>query len=317
MKLAISLATRNRPALLRDTLTRTLANIQNKNTSLVIMADADDAPTIAEAERIIKDVPCVGQVSLNVREREDTVAAKWNRVLEEPADVYTYACDDCAHVTPGFDDLILKAASLFPDGLGFVLSPLCNASFAHTYALTAPMVAALGYLFPPYFPYWFVDHWIDDIARLTQRIAVANWALDATKSPPTMEMREPAWWATWFDAAYLIRRKIAHDIIHKLDEPDWRKEMICSQYPLVEYRSRWVNESVRAQFRAGQLSARHDLNDPRYQRVRARAVEMVPQLLEGLSPQEATQYRFALTPPTTVPALPRAFSANNRGCNAA
>jgi hypothetical protein len=46
MKLSIILATRNRPHLLVPTVRKTLANVRNKETTLVVMVDSDDEATL-------------------------------------------------------------------------------------------------------------------------------------------------------------------------------------------------------------------------------------------------------------------------------
>jgi len=64
--------------------------------------------------------------------------------------------------------------------------------------------------------------WTDDIARLIGRLSFADVRTDQSRAGKTQEMREPGWWATFFDAAYLMRRKIARDIIDGEDfqEPE-------------------------------------------------------------------------------------------------
>ena len=121
-------------------------------------------------------------------------------------------------------------------------------------------------------------------------------------------MREPGWWATWFDAAYLRRREQAHAIIEALDEPPLTKERLLTHHPLIEYRSRWVNENVRANARQYEAWSGLGTADARYQRVRQKAVDMIPELLAGMDEREAAHYRAALIPPTHVIGLKRAFA---------
>ena len=257
------------------------------------MVDADDTATVdaltkAYATRIVIDV----------REREDTIAEKFNRVLSTEADVYLVMVDHTPHITKGFDQKILDAAAVFPDGIGIVYNNLVNASFPSTNAMTRKLVDLMGYMYPPYFPYWFVDHWMDDIARLTDRISFADILTDSSRKPPTQEVREPAWWATFYDACYRLRRDIAHRIICSpgFDEPDWRKKILLTRHPLVEFRSRWVNDQLR--IIADQLETKSNLtlNDERYRRIRAKAVAMLPHVLGQLDPKEAWYYGDALMP---------------------
>lgn len=320
MKLVISLATRGRPQQLIETISRSIANLTHPETLFIVQADQDDQATqwafynsVAQGLR-----PAAGQLAINVRPREDTIAAKWNRALEIPADLYLVAADDDPYITPGYDTKLLEAADRFGDGIGMVYGHMANASFSGVVAPTRDLCDKLGYIFPEHFPYWWVDHWTDDLARMIGRISFADVRTDQSKAGKTQEMREPAWWATWFDAAYLKRRNEAIGIINsaEFDEPQWRKEMLISAVPIIEGRSRWVNDQVRGQGRNLEGWSGLTPADERYQRVKQKAVDMVPQLLEGM-PEErepgvlgawgAAAYRYALTPPTQAPALVRAF----------
>jgi hypothetical protein len=315
--LAIALATRGRPMLLLDTVARTLPNIVLPSTVLHLMLDEDDAPT-----RSAVDTARIGwsdRVVVNVAPREDTVAEKFNRVLSDPADIYTAMVDHTAHVTRGFDQKIVEAAELFPDGIGLVVNHLANASFTGAYAPTRGMVEKMGYLFPPYFPYWFIDHWLDDVARLIGRMVVADVVTDSSRKPMTQEMREPDWWATFYDAAYLMRRQQALDIINSHDfyEPHWRK-ILLERHPTLwpngpntlDFRSRHINDTVRSSAAEFARAANLSLNDQRYQRVKARAVSMVPHLLDdyGMRRDEADAFRKRLCPPTNVINLKQAYA---------
>lgn len=314
MKLVIALATRGRPAILVDTLARTLPLITEDKTQLIVMADADDGETIAavrqqfeaNAERII----------LNVHEREDTVAEKFNRALKFPADVYTAMVDHTHFETKGFDRKIIEAAALHTDGIGFVFNHFANMSFVGNYSWTRKAADTLGYLFPPYFPYWFIDHWVHDIALMVDRISFADVVTNSERKQVTQEMREPAWWATWFDAGYVMRRKIALRMIESpefkasyADKERWLNPHAAAiRWGRIDQASRAINDTVRASSPQWEMASKLSLADERYQRVKRAAVAMIPAMLEGMPPWQAMQYRNALTPVTAMPALKRAYA---------
>lgn len=303
MKLVYSLVTRGRPQSLIDTLAVNLSNLALSETQVFIQVDADDAETISALNKHDFKDP---RVHVNIAPREDTVAGKANRAMKEPADLYVVGADDDPPITPAWDSKFLKAASLFPDGIGVVYGHMQNASFPAPYGFTAKWAEKLGYIQPEHFPYWFCDHWTDDIARIVGRISFA----DVTTRPihgKTQEMREPGWWATWFDAAHLVRRAEAHRIIDAIDEPAWRKDILRAHHPLIEYRSRWINDNVRASSRQLEQWSGLSTRDDRYQRVRKRAVDMVPHLLDGMEATLAAKYLEYLIPPTQVVGLRRAF----------
>lgn len=273
MKLCIALATRKRPELLARTIETTLEH-RRTGAKFLILLDDDDTAGIEAAIRY------ENHVTLSIRPREDTLGGKYNRAMFEPADLYLTMVDYAPHVTPGFDEKIVEAASLFPDGIGVVYNHMANASFPHINAVTRKLAEMMGFIYPPYFPYWFVDHWLDDIARMIDRISFADVHTESSRRPGTMEMREPAFWATFFDAAYLVRRQCARHIIQspEFNEPAWRKKILLAHHPLIEYRSRWVNQQVR-----------HETEniismppDERYTRVKDRAEAMIRAMLPGL-----------------------------------
>jgi hypothetical protein len=302
VKLVISLATRGRPEQVVDTITKSTPNLVLPNTVFMVHVDADDKATLAALGK----APLDKRIKVTVGPREDTIAAKWNRALNEPGDLYLVAADDDPYITPDYDAKLLDAGKLFPDGLGMVYGRMANASFSGVVAPTARLTEKLGHIFPELFPYWFVDHWTDDLARLIGRLSFADVRTDQSKAGKTQEMREPGWWATFFDAAYLMRRKIARGIIDSPDfqEPEWRKEILRNHSPLIEYRSQWINHGVRS--RDKELSEWSGLtdNDARYLRVRDKAVAMIPHLLDdyGMPADEAERYRKALLVPRLIDA---------------
>lgn len=300
MRLVISLATRGRPERLIDTVSKSVANWTDPNTVLIVQADEDDRATIdvCKAQGWRWCGGDGGGVGIDIRPREDTIAAKWNRALKVPGDVYLVAADDDPYVTPGYDTKIIEAAKRFPDGIGMVYGHLANLSFSGAVAPTRKLCELMGgKIFPEYFPYWFCDHWTDDVARIIGRLSFANIRTDQSKPGVTQEMREPGWWATWFDAAYLMRRKQAHDIIDRLGSmSDWQYDLLKTHHPLIEVRSRMINHGVRAQ--NDQLSqwAGSLKPDERYNRVKQRAIDMVPHLLNdyGMPDEERNMFARAL-----------------------
>lgn len=309
-KLVISLASRGRPQMLLETIGRSIVNWTDPNTVMTVALDEDDVQTVSIVANSAPHAWFVGpngpRVLFDVRPREDTIAAKWNRALSIPGDVYLVAADDDPYVTPGYDSKILAASGLFHDGIGMVYGHMANLSFSGVVAPTAKLCEKLGYIQPEHFPYWFCDHWTDNLAKMIGRIAFADVRTDQSKAPPTQEMREPGWWATWFDAGFMYRRAIADAIIDDDDfeENPQTKLRLRSLYPRIEHYSKWINDNVRA-LNVPALN----LQDERYQRVKAKAIAMLPQLLNGMEPTTAAAFRAVLDPPKAVTALPQAFAS--------
>lgn len=268
MKLTINLITRGRPERLVDTIARTLPNIVCPETRMIVSIDDDDPETI-EAIKAFEADPRVMPI---IRPREDALGEKWNRAMLVPADVYMPLGDYTPLVTPAFDQKVLDAASLFPDNIGVVYSHMANASFPSIWCVTHGLAMKMGGLCPPYFPYWFVDHWVDDIARMIGRISFVDMQTDVGIKPTTQEYREAAFWATVFDCLRLKRRAQARSIIDSPDfqEPEWRKEILRNHYPLIEFRSQWINDTVRS-WKPAPFTPGGD----RYDRLRVQALKLM------------------------------------------
>lgn len=300
MKLAISLATRGRPQQLVDTIGKSIVNWRHPETVMQVQLDDDD-PASYEA---LKKANFGERVILNVQPREDTIAEKWNRALALDADVYSIAADDDPYVTPGYDAKILEAATVFPDGIGMVYGALANLSFTSSLSMTKRMANILGYIQPTHFPYWFCDHWTDDLAKMIGRISYADIRTDQSRAGATQEFREPGWWATFFDVCYLIRRQEAHRLLSQF-AIDSDLSLLQGQWPLIDQRSRMINSGVRGM--KSNLSL--DLKAPRYLRVREKAEALAAQaMLDPAFPVEMKQsYGSYLFPPKEVPSLQRAY----------
>jgi hypothetical protein len=276
VKLVINCVTRGRPQHLVETIARTMQHVVEPQTRLMVSIDEDDPDTIAAMKRFAGD----HRIIPVVRPREDSLGEKFNRIRDYPGDVYMPLGDYTHIMTPAFDRKILEAASLFPDNIGAVYSHMANVSFPSIWCVTHGLVEKMGWMCPPYFPYWFVDHWIDDIVRLIGRISFVDFQIGFREKPGTQEFREIAFWTTLFDMLRLERRAQARAIIDSPDflETEGRKEILRRHYPLIEYRSQWVNDSLRVRV----PSVVSDGGE-RYNRLREKAVEMMHKAMPALA----------------------------------
>ncbi len=264
MSLAIILVTRNRPHLLIPTIEETMRNATRSDTRLIVAIDDDDAATQEAVHKADLD----DRVIISVMPREDTVGEKYNNRLElVKAGVYAGLVDYTPHQTHGFDQKILEAAKVFPDGIGCVFSDMINLSFTGMHSATARWIELVGSLYPEHFPYWFIDHWLDDLAKMTGRYTHVNIAMDHhSRRPGTMERREPWLWASLYDTLYLVRHRQANRILQMSSTPRWQADILRAQWPLINQRSQILNNIVR-KMPDGDLP-----HDARYLRMREKAV---------------------------------------------
>lgn len=280
MKLTMALASRGRPDLLLKTVKRTAENMVLPDTTLLVCLDEDDKCVAAGingpfAEELRAVDP---RVKVSVKPREDSRGEKYDRALTEaPADIYMPTCDYSALITPGFDKIICEAADTFPDGIGVVNTQMANLSFPHYQAVTAKWVEVVGYIYSHVYPFWFIDHEIDDLQRMTGRGVFAD--VECAPEPvnnglhKTIGLRDLEFWANLYDVARVERERIASVIIDRLVDQTWHKTVLKKNWPQVHERSWNINEGVRKnadhieQTRGGVESQA----DERYQRIKARA----------------------------------------------
>lgn len=268
MSLTIGLVTRGRPELLSYTLGKTVANIRG-DTRLIVLADEDD-------ERM-RGFSFPG-AEIDFRAREDSIGAKWNRMHKlAPADVYMVMVDHSPMLTEGFDLKVMEAAKIFPDGIGGVYDHLFCMSFPHINAATSKMVELMGGMYPTHFPYWFVDHWFDDICRMIGRFVFCDVVCDSSKRPGTQDQREPWLWGSLYDALYREREEVAERLLSHMDEPEWRKDMLRRNFPLVHERSRYINSLLRGN--EGTDKSR----DERYLRIREAGISKIANVYKELA----------------------------------
>jgi hypothetical protein len=274
MRLTINLATRGRPELLVPTIEKTLENVRDLNTTLMVSVDDDDEATISA----LSSCPFLSgnKFYLSTAPREDSLGAKYNRCLSLPwvkADVYLAMVDYAPHVTPGFDERILEATESFPDGIGVVYNHLANLSFSGINAVTHRMAELMGGIYPEHFPYWWIDHWLDDVARMIGRIAFADVAIDTSRRPGTQSKRDLLFWAEFFDRTWPLRERTALSIVERREfvSPPWLKSLLVRNFPSERLRSRAVNAAA-VREHAGTDNA---VDDERHARLREAARQLV------------------------------------------
>jgi len=242
MALSIILSTRGRPGTLIRTIEATLKKIALPDTKMLIAVDDDDHGTISVMDKIADD-----RVVWSVKPREDSLGEKYNRVMTElPADVYLVMVDYAPHVTDGFDAKIVEAASVYKDGYCIVYNHFANRSFPQINAVTHKMAEAMGGIYPGWFPYWFVDHWLDDIGRMTGRIVFADVLIDCSKRPGTMDKCEPGFWGQIYNLLYVERHRIATEIISApdFDDTEDRKKALIRNFVLTDERAVMINAGL-------------------------------------------------------------------------
>src|SRR6266496_4370343 len=204
MRMSTIVGTRGRPNKLIPSLKVTLANMELPSSRVLVAIDDDDEATLA----VIDELKALDKrVYISVKPREDSRGEKCDRVLTEcPADVYMVQHDSAPLITPDWDIKILLKAQLFPDGIGVVNTDMANASFPSSQAVTAKWVKLVGHIYNHEYAYWYIDHELDDLAKMTGRNPFADVSVETREQHDpepqnirTIRLRELHFWTDYFD----------------------------------------------------------------------------------------------------------------------
>lgn len=286
MSVTINICTRKRPGLLLETIEHIVPLLACDDTTLLVSADRDDTDTLA----VLDTLPADKRVLPIVMDREDSLGEKMNRALVyAPADLYVFATDYSRPMTRGFDLRLSEAARFHEDGIGLVYSCWASLTFPVVMGVTAKLADKMGFIFPPYFPFWFVDHWVDDIAQYIGRVAWADIEFDNSRRQETTGRADVIFWSTLFDALYLTRQEQAKKIIESPDfhEPPLKRAQLLAAFNAVHARSRAVNAETRRAAGGAAAVSMTDDERARYARIRSKAAMMMRDLLPEIERSEA------------------------------
>lgn len=282
MSLTVCLPTLGRPESLREAVTSLLKHSVLDDTRIVIGFNIDDTT---------RDMAPVEKTIISVEPREDSLGAKYNRCAKAaPADIYMGWADDQTTTTQGWDKILTEAIGYYPDQCGMVYFGTRESSaLPVSWAISQKMVEKIGYFCPTYFPCWYHDTWIDEIARMTGRMFYANVDIVFPGGQgKTRGLREVAFWATFFDLTRPLRREIASKILRDPDliQPNWHRmqllqtqDAICSQ---LQQRNANLRDPLQAQ-QWEQHAGFDNAATPAYERMKAQAQAM----LLDMYPQKA------------------------------
>lgn len=245
----------------------------------VVLGFDDDIP---EACLVISD-----KIAISMAKREDSLGAKYNRCADYyPADLYIMGVDDVAIATPGWDRILAETAEVFTDGIGFIYfgKEPHGEDFPSMIVVTERAVDLIGFFCPPYFPFWWNNTWIDEIAQLCGRIVDLRLTDGIiTRYPKDGEWHEPArrdiiFWAEFFDVTRPLRIETAQRIIAASDTPDWRKRQMRDWQPQL---LAWLlkrNSSLRDPVYAEWVAKVKAPLDARHLRLRVNALRLLESL---------------------------------------
>jgi hypothetical protein len=217
-ELSILLATRGRPEMLREVIDSLQANTAQKDKLVLwLYIDEDDRITHQAIEN--KFFPQtdfrvhwhVGQPPGGLGETHQTL---W-KVSGRASEIYMITADDARYDTPGWDDLVRRKFSEYPDGvlLAFPHDPM--SADTSTYPLFGwNWLRTLQMTFPGYFPFWFDDKWVNQIGQLVGRCVKIPVVLYPIRGKGrTLRMRNVPFWTRYFQLTFPERQESARKLL--------------------------------------------------------------------------------------------------------
>jgi hypothetical protein len=284
MTVCVCIASRGRPTELQHTIEQTLRLATIPSTHIAVALDADDYNY--GSAQFLPNTEFQYRWTVSCAEREISLGAKYNRAASrayEDASLFVMGVDDAYMNVEGWDQRLLDAAALFPDGIGVVHYHSRGSLYdlPMGYALTKGWIEQVGFFCPPYFPFWWHDTWVDELAKFTGRYVWADvpWHLHGkseTEGHKTQRIREVSWWAKFFDETRPSRVAKAKEIIAKLDNPPWLNNQLMAEIPkwcdlLLQRNSMCRNEGWKFEKRFGA----EIVADPGYDQIKAEAMAML------------------------------------------
>jgi hypothetical protein len=221
----IFLATRARPEMMREVLDSLGKKTSRKDkTDLWIYVDEDDQVTRDAVEK--KTFPDPGfPVHWHFGPLQNGLGDCYQVLWHESgrsAEAYLSTVDDMKFETAGWDEIVRTEFARYPDGvlLGFSHDPL-TADQATYPVFGHAWISGLGRVYCGYFPCWYDDLWVEQIARMTGRLVKLPIVLSPIGGKGrTKRMRNLPFWARFLQMTLPDRMSSARKLIHIIHPQD-------------------------------------------------------------------------------------------------
>lgn len=217
MKLSVCIASRGHPKDLLTVIKSIDDNAYDPEKTTIAVALDDNDSTNPEPPK----TRC--NLLWSVDPQEDSLGAKYNRaqmISPQDTEFYVLGADDNIFSTKNWDDIIRAHANLYDGQAGLVYFGRLDGSLPTQMAISHHFVKVQGWLFPPYWPFWFHDTWIDEIGHMTNRILWAPIPIQEIGGRgKTRGLREVTFWAEFFETLRPMRELIACEISEKFNPP--------------------------------------------------------------------------------------------------
>ena len=219
-EICILLATRARPAFLREELETLKTSTTGKDRVVMwIYVDDDDQVTrdaIARNEFPDPGFPVHWHIGPRPGALGQCHQSLW-RESGQKSEIYMITCDDARFDTLGWDESVRKEFAKCPDGvlLAFARDP--NSEQATYPFIGWGFLQTLGYekVFPGIFVFWFDDKWVEQIGQMAGRYAKIPMVINPIGGDKgkTQRMRCVPFWTRFLHLTLPERRECAEKLI--------------------------------------------------------------------------------------------------------
>ena len=203
--ISLLLPTRGRPVMLQnlfDSIKET--TLDKRLIDLWVYVDEDDELTrsFIDSKVWIKygfDINWIVEEKLNVGPGQ-LDNELWKKCAANSG-IYMGLADDYIFVTKHWDEVVRQAFRRYPDRilLAYPEDPVAPGVVTFV-ILSAEWLNISGRLFPEYFPFWFVDAWIDQVAQMIQRKVKLDMRMEPQGGKgKTQGMKNLVFWDRFFD----------------------------------------------------------------------------------------------------------------------
>jgi hypothetical protein len=217
-----------------------------------IRADADDTDTVFMAGRLGK----LADVRLLIGSRPQALGEEINKLVRQvDAGVYHVVNDDTWPLTRHWDLAPLAHRNKSSEGPAFVSCWMLAGPTAPDYPIVTKewLEATDGKLFTSYFPYWFDDRWLADVAIMLRGKLVdpLQIYLCANKRA-TQRMRDLSFWMAYYlalqDERVAMAQRVADNLELGIDIRRDRAEWVKKTY---EWHSDLADKADELELKAG------------------------------------------------------------------
>lgn len=210
--ISVLIPERGRPEMLKRLVQSLIDTADGDQRYEILIAIDDDDPAWAANAVDSFEWPTGHNLNILVGPRLITLGEKLNMLAKSAnGDILWFIANDYVMETHGWPAKFREAVAKLPNQIGVPFPrDALHPDHAAFPILTRKMMDAVGFLFPPWFPAWFVDTWWDQIGLLLGDRPQINVTVKAPEGRGKSHgLKDVTFWATFFNALLPFRARDA------------------------------------------------------------------------------------------------------------